>query len=93
MGASYNQVTLKGDRASVKKQFEKLQENDRHENGHSYSGGFGMATGLEFAGYIATNESEAAIWLDAHCEKRETAKAIQVNGKPNEWIIGAWCSC
>lgn len=48
MGASYNSIVLKGTREQVEEEFHSIQETDRYENGHIYSGGFGMCNGLNF---------------------------------------------
>ena len=95
MGACYDEMSVQStDKAKVKSQFEAHQEMDRYENGHSYSGGLGMATGLKFDNKVFTNEFEASEYLQEKCEKWDDAIAVLIRDKNNnEWYyIGAWCS-
>lgn len=53
MGATLNIVSLDPKIQTfekAKKVFDKMAAYDRHENGHSYSGGIGMLEGLTYAG-------------------------------------------
>jgi hypothetical protein len=77
--------------------FEREQEQDRFENGHSYSGGIGMANGLRILqAPMFTRDKDADEWLADNCEKWEAAKAVPVFGSGggiHHYRIGAWCSC
>jgi hypothetical protein len=91
MGASFNMMRAKGTKAEIKAKFAEVQENDRYENGHSYSGGFGMASGLEFVRpNVVFTEKDAATWLEDNCQKWEAALAVRLSD--DEYMIGAWCS-
>lgn len=94
MGASFNTIKLKGTRADVERLFRQEQEQDRHDNGHSYSGGFGMAAGLVFAKtapFPGTETAEA--WLDEHCQKWGPALAVPLMpASEGIWLIGAVCA-
>jgi hypothetical protein len=103
MGANFETMNVDGGktRAEVKSIFESAQDQDRYENGHSYSGGFGMASGLKFVDrtwqgkeLIFETEQDADTWLSENCQKWEEAQAVKFrdkNGK-TQWMIGAWCS-
>lgn len=95
MGAEYCTMVVKGqNREEARKQFEQEQENDRYENGHSYSGGLGMAPGLKFTGEHFSSYEEADEYLSSTCEKWEDALAVSYkdeNGNTN-FLIGALCS-
>lgn len=91
MGASFNDVIVKGTKDEVKAKFAEIQERDRYENGHSYSGGFGMAHGLVFDRLNRVHtEQEAYDWLCDNTSKWGPAVAIRLDG--DQWMIGAWCS-
>jgi len=95
MGANFQTMKSKtADRAEARKEFEAAQDQDRYENGHSYSGGFGMASGLEFNDEPSfMNEDDAEEWLNDNAKKWDDALAIQVNdGNRTYWLIGAWCA-
>jgi hypothetical protein len=95
MGACFVTMTANGDRDTVKMQFEREQDNDRYENGHSYSGGLGMASGLTFVPKTFATEKEAYEWLCANAQKWEDALAVKITGTDagtDNWLIGAWCS-
>ena len=86
MGSCYQEMRLDGDldRKAVEDRFRQEQEQDRYENGHSYSGGIGMATGLEFrptacAGHARPfpHLSDATEWLEENAEKWEAALAVR----------------
>ena len=91
MGACFQTATLSGSKEKVKADFTKIQEQDRYENGHSYSGGFGMAQGLKFEFKEFSNANEAYEWLSEKCDKWGPALAVKLRGTEN-WAIGAWCS-
>ena len=109
MGASFQRLTFDG--KLTKKQlcdkFDEAQSQCRYENGHSYSGGIGMARGLEIheeKRFPSLNDAED--WLSDHAAKWDAAKAVRAvddrvslwNGGPNPnhgqevWIIGATCA-
>jgi len=91
MGASFNLMIAKGTQAEVRAEFEKAQSEDRYENGHSYSGGFGQCSGLTFSQLNRTHtEPEAEKWLEDNCEKWEDALALRLD--KDTWMIGAWCA-
>lgn len=97
MGAQFQFETIaKPDRAEAEADFERLQDQDRYENGHSYSGGFGMATGIEFQdGQRFVSEDDAYEWLCDHTEKWGPAIAVQAIGTDGNqfgWFVGATCS-
>lgn len=97
MGANFQTMTVSADltRAEVKDVFRQAQDDDRYENGHSYSGGFGMATGLTFIDkFEFADESRAYEYLDEHCQKWQDALAVKFvreDGKA-KWLIGAVCA-
>jgi hypothetical protein len=96
MGAQFQAMSVKdGSRDNIRKLFEAAQDKDRYENGHSYSGGFGMADGLKFderSPFAGAREAEA--WLDENCVKWENAIAVRFNTAEGEtmWMIGATCA-
>jgi hypothetical protein len=95
MGAEFQEMVLVGTltRNEVKEAFAKAQDEDRYENGHSYSGGFGMATGLSFADKTFDRDTDARAWLDENCNKWEDAKVVTfLKDGVAHWMIGAWCS-
>jgi hypothetical protein len=92
MGANFVTLNYEGTKEQIAAKFHKDQDQDRYENGHSYSGGIGMATGLRFEStYEATTEDEATAWLDEHCHKWEEAIAVRLKGT-DKWVVGAVCS-
>lgn len=97
MGATFQSMTVDGSvqRNDVKVLFENAQESDRYENGHSYSGGFGMATGLVFENRTFDSAEEAEEYLAmTSCQKWEDAKCVTFKDKDGKakWLIGAWCA-
>lgn len=93
MGSSYNQLTIKAaTRKEAETKFAMLQDQDRYENGHSYSGGIGMARGLAFASETFATKEAAEEWLVDNAEKWGPAIAVRSGDTPNAWIVGAWCS-
>jgi hypothetical protein len=97
MGANFISNTLPGNlsQAEVRKAFDDAQANCRHENGHSYSGGIGMASGLEFTNQTFETEGEAADYTENTAEKWDAALCSRVKAKPDDvgvWFIGAWCA-
>lgn len=97
MGANYETATLNDmPRKAVREHFDEMQDRDRFENGHMYSGGFGMASGLMFADRPPFNDLYSAHdhVMDA-AEKWGPAVAVQFRADDGalRWFIGAWCSC
>ena len=80
MGAQFQTVRMPREmsKSDVETRFHGLQESDRWENGHSYSGGIGMADGLEFTRHEFAGMTAAEEWLEANCQKWESAKAVTV---------------
>src|SRR6476659_2938853 len=93
MGASFQTASLplKKSEVELKKEFSKMQQQDRYENGHEYSGGFGMASGLKINFNTFATSKAAREWISENAEKWENASAVRV---PSEkvWVIGAWCA-
>lgn len=110
MGASFASRRLDGklSKAEVKAKFEAIQDADRHDNGHSYSGGLGMTSGLTFVDKQPTFATVdlALNWIQDEAEKWENALCVRAVGAPwamskdepapapdaEVWVIGAWCS-
>ena len=94
MGASFMTMQVDGEKshAEIAAIFEAEQERDRYENGHEYSGGFGMARGLKFPpGLPFPTIGEANEWLMRGAQKWDAALCVKV-ASPNVWLIGAWCA-
>jgi hypothetical protein len=92
MGASYDSWLIKGvsTHQELRDKFAQIQEDDRYENGHSYSGTIGMACGLEITDKIFEDNFKADEWLSNNTEKYEPAKAVKLTD--GSWLVGAWCS-
>lgn len=82
------------DEDALREAFKREQEEDRYMNGHSYSGGFGMADGLEIRRESFASEEQAEEFLEQHARKWEAAIAVWVIQPGNEsyWLVGALCS-
>lgn len=80
MGAEFQTLRLPRDLSQdqVTRKFQEAQASDQYENGHSYSGGIGMADGLEFTTQEFAGMDAAEEWLMANCEKWDAAKAVTV---------------
>jgi hypothetical protein len=95
MGACFQTLIVPSvSKLAVEVDFEAAQIQDRHDNGHSYSGGLGMAEGLEFKNETFETYQEAEAWLADNSQKWEAALAVKFkdkNGK-TKTLIGAWCS-
>ena len=96
MGANFETMKVDGSktRDDVKKLFADAQDQDRYENGHSYSGGFGMTTGLTFQNKTFDNYSDAYDWLCENTEKWEAALCVTFKDESGnaQWLIGALCA-
>ena len=97
MGANFLTRTVEKSKLPTQKElrehFRAIQDQDRFENGHSYSGGFGEANGLIINDKTFDDIEEAYDWLDEHAEKWEAAQCVTAirDGKEH-WVIGACCS-
>lgn len=82
------------DTVSLKKKFIEWQDQDKHENGHSYSGGIGMAEGLQINPVTLTSYADAEDFLDNHAKKFGPAIAIKYKYDDGlvYWMIGAVCA-
>jgi hypothetical protein len=78
MGASYCEMSVSRDMpvAKLKENFAYIQERDRHDNGHSYSGGFGMARGLTVLSREFPTLDAAQDWLVENAQKWGPALAV-----------------
>lgn len=95
MGANFETITLPGtlDRAEVEKRFAEAQDQDRYENGNSYSGGIGMASGLSLEDREFADGAAAYDYLDVTCEKWSRAIAVKYRVENHtNWMIGALCA-
>jgi hypothetical protein len=97
MGAEYQfERIATADKEAAKVVFEKMQDDDRYENGHSYSGGWGMADGIEFRSEPSfADEDKAYEWIIDVAKKWEAAIAvpeIDEYGAHIGYFVGAWCS-
>jgi hypothetical protein len=97
MGASYIDLTYPGSMSEkdVRDKFASDQSNCRYENGHSYSGGIGMANGIKFTGRTFATQAEAETWTQDNAVKWEAAQCSRVRLEPDDngfWYIGAWCA-
>lgn len=96
MGASFVTLHMDGNllRSEVTSRFRDAQEDDLHENGHSYSGGIGMARGLRFENKSFATVALAEEWLADHAKKYGPAVTVHATAQngTDVWIIGAWCS-
>ncbi|ESX17895.1 hypothetical protein X766_16015 [Mesorhizobium sp. LSJC255A00] len=96
MGANFKTQSFDGklSKKELETAFERVQDQDRYENGHSYSGGFGMARGLQIADKTFRDREIAEEYLDSNCEKWEEAIAVVYTDKDGakKWLIGAVCA-
>lgn len=96
MGANFCTISIPASlpRQEVTKQFQQAQDQDRYENGHSYSGGLGMASGLKFEDKTFPSVREAEDYLMDACVKWEEARAVkhQMLDGIEMWLIGALCA-
>jgi len=91
MGAVFNTIkvtaatdkeALAGCRAAI--------EESRYEDGHSYSGGIGMADGCRIVGFTFATADEAYDWLEENAEKYGPALGVKL--KEGGYAFGALCS-
>jgi len=93
MGSNFITLTFKKKRNEgnqLAPLFAAEQEQDRYENGHSYSGTIGMAHGLSVTDKWFEEMEDAVEWVSENAQKWEEALAVYVDGEG--WLIGAWCS-
>jgi hypothetical protein len=96
MGANFITLHLSGklSNSSLQEKFRQEQEQDRYENGHSYSGGIGMASGLTILDLTCDSVEIAYEFLEDRCKKWEDAIAVKAKKKDRQiWVIGALCAC
>src|SRR3954467_10836595 len=93
MGAAFMTMKVHGDRAAVTAAFVEAQASDRYEHGHSYSGGFGQAEGLQFLGLPPFATEQAAYdYIVDRADKWGPALVARFGEEPDVWFIGAWCA-
>lgn len=96
MGACFDDRFFPGvDRAKAEALFRDEQEVCRYGNGHSYSGGIGMANGVVFHAKTFNSEKEAADYVMDAAQKWGPAIGVRVmdeRGGVRGWYCGAWCS-
>lgn len=97
MGANFIALNIEApDEATARYVFDEAQRRCRHNNGHSYSGGIGMADGIKFTPHSFFYEPAADEWLMDNAQKWEAALAVKVvppdDPKGAYWRVGAWCS-
>ncbi len=93
MGASFDYRVIEAEtfEEAVKK-FEAAQEQDRYENGNSYSGTIGMLRGVDKVSKIFETKMEAYKYVDENSEKWESALAVKFKSKEKLlWLIGGCC--
>jgi len=97
MGAAFNYTTRPrtARREDLVEWWTDMVERDRYENGHSYSGSWGMANGLECHPKQMSTEDKAHGWLLEHAQKWGPAIAVPTFDKDGKaiWAVGTWCSC
>jgi hypothetical protein len=94
MGACFNTVYFEEtDKKVVSDRFEDIIEQDRYENGHSYSGSIGMCDGFKFSDTLFDSELSAEEWLEENARKWGPAIGVRIkNNVQDGWLFGAWCS-
>jgi hypothetical protein len=95
MGAEFNQMIVNSTKTSeIRTAFENAKDQDLHENGHSYSGGWGMCPDLSVKSNSFESANAASDWLADNCQKWESALAVEFKSKDGtiKTMIGAWCS-
>lgn len=95
MGCEFQMIKSVGiDKNIARIRFKNAQDEDRQENGNSYSGGIGMAEGLEFKNETFEDYSLAKEYLRNTCQKWEAALAVTYKDKEGNlnYLIGAMCS-
>jgi hypothetical protein len=98
MGATFVRTQMPGELgpAEVERRFEELRRTDLYENGHSYSGGWGMFPGLKFARLqVFDDQASAEEWVAEYTKKSQPAAAVRFRDKDGveQWLLGGWASC
>lgn len=106
MGASSIHRVLDGKLTpdQLQQRYREMSDDDAHEHGHSYSGGWNMCPGLIIHRDVLPTVEEAIDWLDERAEKWESAHACRArrvvkklakqptfNGQPYKGIMGVRC--
>ncbi len=87
-------TTKETNETKLKKLFKELQDDDRHDNGHSYSGGPGQCLGLSIETYKKFSDEDAAKYLMDAAKKFGPCIAVsyrETDGSLHT-ALGAWCS-
>ncbi len=93
MGAAFSCRVLEGTFQEAKTRFVEMQEQDKYENGHSYSGGIGMLVGVKNTCLTLNDRKSASQYIMEHAEKWESALAVQFHEQDKIlWLIGGWCA-
>ena len=96
MGGSFNFMTMNGEKTKdeVRNHFNSIGEEDRYENGHSYSGGWGMFPGISFISKEFADVDEAEDWICENQQKWDSAMCVKFKNDKGEthWAIGGWAS-
>ena len=91
MGASNVSGIIKAkDQSELKKKFQELCQNDREENGSSYSGSWGMKHSVKVITSKHTDEDEILEELEEKADKWGDALAVKLPG--DRYIVTACCS-
>lgn len=94
MGACFDAAFVNTtDKQAAKERFNDLLEQDRFENGHSYSGTIGMCNGVKFTDETFDSPDAAEDWLEENCAKWGPALGVRVKSdRWDGWFFGAICS-
>ncbi len=100
MGACFDsRFVEETDKRKARIIFESMQEECRYDNGHSYSGGIGMAHGVTFTDKEFDDPQQADDWIEMNAQKWGPALAVRCKGRWHHnkefdgWVIGAICAC
>jgi hypothetical protein len=74
----------------AKAELNRIIDESRYTDGHSYSGCIGMVSGIKFCG-VRTNEAMAEKFIEKHREKWGPALLVRVIDS-DLWIAGAVCA-
>lgn len=94
MGACFDAVFVNTtDKVEAGKKLEHILEEDRYENGHSYSGSIGMVDGYKFTDKAFDSPISAENWLQENAEKWGPALGVRVTTDKGHdgWFFGAIC--
>jgi len=86
----------------AKKASMRIIHEDCHENGHSYSGSIGMASGVHYCAGQPKSDDAADSFifgtedLEGKAQKWGPAILVEIEPDPQsgarKWMLGAWCS-